>query len=197
MAFQDEELIAQRAEAKRKRDYTIENEVVVDGVTYQFARRKLFEDTISIVVPESFEVMKPQVSRMKFPNENRPQIILCSENGGTTLSFSRIPKAVEKSAIKQTAEQMRAAIKRMNPAFVFQEQGDFDVSEELHVAWFTFISYAVDIDLFNQWFAANLENELLIGSFGCSAEIGDAWQPLVEQMLRSIVDETKPKEEKK
>lgn len=198
MSFQDEDIISKRREARRAKEYTIENEVVVDSVSYAFARRSLFNESVSIVLPESLLPMSLGGAKIKFPSENRPQVILCNENGGVTVGFSLLDKkAIDLGDLKakEITEQMKAAIKRVNPACVFYGFKNFELDHDIEISCFSFTSYAVDADMRNFYCVANLKEHLLIGNFGCEDEMGNAWQPLVEQMMKSIQYVQEMKEE--
>lgn len=188
--MKDTELIAKRQEKKRQMGYTIENEVVVDGVPYTFSRRELYDGQFSLVLPEQFFPMPEDAARLKFPSENRPKVILCSADGGVCFTFNWMETLVSATSVGKNADALRTVIKRINPAFIFHSQGKYKISEQIVLGYFDFTSYAVDADLYNRAFAVNIGERLLVGSFICSKESWSGWEPLVEQMLNSLQDHT-------
>lgn len=186
MAFMDEEIIAKRNEAREKRERNLSNEVIIDGVAYTFARRTLFDETMSVVLPDSFRNMNPEAAKLKYPSEQRPQIILCNTDGSISMAFNLTGMAVTKEEIPELAEKMRAAVKRTNPASVFDKQEAFETESGLQAGTFDYVSYALDADIYNLFFALNLGETLLIGTFNCLAESGKEWNPLIMQMIQSI-----------
>lgn len=184
MAFMDEEIIAKRNEAREKRK--LSNEVIIEGVKYTFSRRMLFDETMSAILPDSFLNMNSEAAKFKYPSEQRPQVILCNTDGSISIAFNSTGMAVSDEELPELVKQMRAAIKRTNPANAFDKEVAFETESGRQVKAFDYISYALDTDVYNLFFACVLKGNLLIGTFNCPADSGKNWNPLVIQMLQSI-----------
>lgn len=190
MEHLDETIIAARVTAKKKAAYTIENQVLIAGEPYTFERVELFDGKMSMVLPCSFQDMPAVAAKMKYPSEDRPQIIKCNRTGSVSWAFNLLSMICKKADLIERIHEMKTALKRVNPAYLFFELKQFDITEDTRVNQFDFRSYALDMDIYNIMFIVNIGGRLAMGTFNCPDEISEAWKPLAFQMIHTIRDET-------
>lgn len=190
MEHLDEAIITARVAAKNQAAYTIENQVMIAGEPYTFERTKLFDDKMSMVLPCGFQDMPAAASKLKYPSENRPQIIKCNQDGSVSWAFNLLSMTCKKEELIVRIHEMKTALKRVNPAYLFFELNQFDVTDNTRVCQFDFRSYALDMDIYNIMFISNIGGRLAMGTFNCPDEMNDAWKPLAFQMVQTVRDET-------
>lgn len=85
--FLDEKILKAREMAQRQKNINIREEsVYIDGQFYSFRAMPILENRVSIWVPDTFGVMPSRFVKQKYPMEERPQLVLTSQD--TTINFA-------------------------------------------------------------------------------------------------------------
>ena len=118
----DEDIIISRIAVQNANQNSIENDVgvTIEGISYQFAERE-FPPNFSMVIPERFEELEPEVTRLKYPHENRPGTII--SNTDATVNFTFDCMAIESEGLEARLTRYRVTVKRMHPSYVFFSAG--------------------------------------------------------------------------
>ena len=183
MEYGDEATIRHRLEASEKKSHSIYNNLEIDGVRYVFEKRE-FEYGFSMVVPTSFEYMTPEVARRKFPSEERPKVVISSDDSRICIALNSSQTSHEDMDDRVTS--MREYIKRVAPANVFFIQGVYELPNKIKVGHFDYRYPAIDNDIYNITFCADLPGLELLGWFICPVQIKEKWEPLFRQIMQSI-----------
>jgi hypothetical protein len=159
--------------------------IIIDDEKIPFRRRSVLKKRASVIMPEKFIIMAKNLAERKYPSIHRPDEIYT--NHETTINFllTHSSDAATNEAIPEIKETMQQLIMRMHPASRIFDSEVIDVSG-LNVAYFDFITPAIDMDLYNVSFIFSLDKRLVVGSFNCPQEVMDEWKPLLVQMLQSI-----------
>ena len=191
MDYGDEAIIAKRTEAKiGAKTKRIQKEVNLDGEIFDFEPRLLFDDRVSIMIPERFGIMDAAKAKIKYPSENRPQLIYSDASCRINLLFNLMDEPLQETEILNRMLDYRAVIKRTNPANVFYEWKILKRNEG-KVGYFDYKSYAIDDDIYNIMFVTNVQDKLLLGAFNCPLTHKKDWKLLVLQMLNTIEEMTR------
>lgn len=197
MEYGDENAIAIRREALRQSKWDISLEVEIDDVSYTFAERILQNQKISIILPEQFDVMRPEIAKLKYPSEYRPDMILTSPKKGVDFTLKYILyEDVSPEEIEEFTENLRMAGKRMNPATIYETVGKIKAVNTF-VPYYACQTSAFDADLYCITFTSSIDGHLLLGGFSCIYEEREPWIILVKQMLETIQDLTLEEEARK
>lgn len=190
MRYGDEENLALRQETLYKARLDINNTAEINGDQLTFARRMLFEDKMSMVLPEQFEEMEREQARFKYPSEFRPQIILTDRSGTVNFTFSYLEQeSVSNDTITDKQKDLQMASKRMRPANVFGEVKIIETGV-LTIPWYSSRATAFDADVFVVQFLAAIDTKLMMGGFSCVYGEHEDWQIRLPQCLSTIRDET-------
>lgn len=167
----------------------LEKGVCIDGQMYQFERRELFDHKLSIMLPKHFQLMEYSIAKMKYPMESRPQVIYTNASGEVNFAFSHLDVQIESDQVRDCSAHIKAVIAKVNPAYIFDESADETIGR-MQLSWFAFVSFAIDRDIYNFMYIANLEGKILHGVFNCPAEAAEDWRIVIKQAVRTMKDLT-------
>lgn len=119
MEFLDEQIIELRRKEKAASEDIHGDGITINGELLTFKETLLFKDKMSIWLPESFVDMPSKIARIKYPSEQRPQIIKTDLLGSTNFAFNLFSKPIEPAQMQSAADGMKAILKKVNPANIF------------------------------------------------------------------------------
>ncbi len=156
--------------------------VFVGEEPLQFAEREIIKKKFWIWLPENFTLMSRQLAKMKYLNENRPEIIYMNEMGDVNIAFSHKKDNIQDGQEVQMRDLVEQIILRLYPSSQTIEKQICQIGEK-QVAWFDFISPALDADVYNLMFFSSIGKRLFVGSCNCTKQDQDVWKPLFLQMI--------------
>ncbi len=150
-------------------------------------REVLFEGKFSIMLPEIMLDMADKYKRIKYPNQNRPQVIKTDFNGDATITFSLLPVSDTENALDISAQmgKLYGDMKKVWKQCVFYDMGQVE-AEELPVAWMDFRLFCIDGSIYNLLFMFQVEEQVVLGNFHCSFPQYDIWKPVILKLLTTI-----------
>lgn len=104
--FFDEKILEYRRRARREKHSTLETGMYVQDELMQFERKKLFDDKISIMLPQSFVHLPPELAKAKYMSEQRPQIIMTSLDTTVNIGLSFMNVNIENRYKSNTKERV-------------------------------------------------------------------------------------------
>lgn len=189
MQFLDEK-VAELQNAHKKSSYgDIHTGVYVREELVGFERVALFEDQMSIILPKSFQDMPEHMAKMKYPSEQRPQVIKTNADGSINFTFSIFDAEIKPEQIKAAKDGFQMIIKQMQPSNVFFEDMDEELGTTM-LGWFDFKGFALDAQIYNLMYVSSIGGKILHGIFNCIYEDSEMWKPIACQVMRSVEDLT-------
>ena len=185
MEYLDEPIIEALNNYKTATTGDIYSGVYIKERKYEFSSQELFNGKFCVYLPITFVDMPAEIAKIKYPSEQRPQIIKTNKSGCINFTFSLLDIVTEKDKIASVKTTIRNVIKKVQPSNVFYE----DVTEPLgnsYISWFDYKSYAVDNQIYNLVYTTLVDNRVLHGVFNCINEEGQLWKPIALQVIRSI-----------
>ena len=189
MAYLDEEFIALKRQEKKAKFSTLETGIYVHEELIQFEQIEIPELRISAVFPKTFVRMPLSIAKIKYPADTRPQIIYTSLDTTVNFTFSVAPQEVPSGQVAKIASQMRAMLKKVNPANIFYDiEEEFGESEHsTRLCWFNYKSYAIDDQIYTiMYLAAVKKGTVLHGTFNCRFEDMNEWHHAALQVIKSV-----------
>lgn len=165
--------------------YGIDNGIRILGKWIYFERRFLAGEAVSMMVPEKFSTLSPEIAKIKYPSEQRPETILTDETGTINLMLQYMDGEVENETIETFRNQIFGVMKRVNPGIKEQELGVIEKAEA-KIAYVEFSNPAMDGKLYNLMFYLAVKRRPLMGSFNCRTKDMKYWRKVAFQMVRSI-----------
>ena len=179
----DEQTISVTIAERNEKKLTIFDKAIIDETEYQFEKREFYPG-FSMVLPESFEELPPEYIRVKYPREDRPDIIL--SNTDTTVNFAFANAAPSPDDLNKRLVQHKAILKRLLPGYVSLTDMVIDLENGMKVACYDYRINAADADVYCLNFFTDLPEEQLFCWFTCPLESQDQWAPLVREMIKTI-----------
>lgn len=193
MDFMDAKILELRREQERTKLSGLEDGVVIKGVPLIFETCELFDGKMSIMLPMSFVDMPLKLAKIKYPSEQRPQVIKTDLLGSTNFAFNFFQKPILPNQLKEVADGFQGTIRKVNPANVFYESVEEQLGD-LPICWFDFKGHAIDEQTYNVVYLTIIGKCLLHGIFNCTLEDMDHWKTPAFDVIRSIEDMTRRKE---
>ena len=181
--YLDETLI----ELRRLRQKENSDEIYVKGELVEFEINKLFDNKMEINLPKEFIDMPIDLAKIKYPTDNRPQVIKTDLLGRTNFAFNLFEQPALPSEINDIARSFLAVIKKANPATILYEKGN-EILGESRISWFDFKGYAVDFQMYYLYYFTVIDGNLLHGLFNCKMDDMEEYKDVVFVAMRSIQD---------
>ena len=178
------DFINAREQAEKRRDIC-NGEVRISGIYYKFEKRDFFDEKLKIYMPNSFEDMSVNDRKLKYPSENRPEIIKCNDDGSITFTLNIIESPLSEENVSELKDGMKMIIQRTNPANVFYEDGVIEVNEK-NIGFFEFKSSVIDDFLYNVMFFLEFQKKTLMGTFSCRYKDYKEWRDVIFEILNKI-----------
>jgi len=182
MGFLDEEIIKKREDLKREKFNTLEHGIYMDGKILRFTREN-FLGVFSLVVPEIMKQMPKEYTKIKYPSEFRPQIILTTMDLSVNMGFTVFPSGLIGDDKLKLLQHMREAVQRSNPDY---KMYSCESLSDIQGGYFAFRSHAMDSDIYNMLFLSDIEDKLIQGSFNCYYKDYEKWKSIVLMMWNTI-----------
>lgn len=185
----EEQVLEAKEKEKRKVGGNIqEKNTYIDGVEYTFESELLFSSQVSVPVPLSFEKMPESLLKIKYPMENRPQIVLTSSDTSINFAFNLFSEqALLNEQVKEVTNGFQNIVKRMQPANHFFEK-KVAWSGNRAYGWFDFKSPGLDESVYTLMTFTPIGNHFFHGIFNCAAVKMPDWKPVFLQVIHDISD---------
>jgi len=186
--FGDEDFIYAMGEQSEKPEYETnitDGYVIMGEEKIIFNRRFLLDKKFSVIMPEAFKPMSKKHADIKYPSINRPDFIYTNEATTVNFSFSHKPEEVPNGAITEIKDMVQPIAMRMFPSSKVIDSDTLDANGR-NVAYYDFITPALDMELYTLVYIFSLEGRVVLGGCSCPANEMDDWKPIFLQMLCSI-----------
>lgn len=144
---------------------------------------RLYDGKISFFIPAVFSLMSSELKSIKYPNAQQiPDVVYTNEKASVNIAFNlkNYPTTAEDlPQIKEIFEKQLAAVKP--ESFISQ----IKTINGYEYVIYEFVSSAVDTKIYNLMFLTDLDGQLLIGTFNCTARLRDEWKDRGREILMS------------
>ncbi len=184
--YRDERFIAmlkERQEMTQNRDIQ-QGSVYVDGDMVEFAEREIFPGRLFMWMPREFELLSKNLAQIKYPNASRPDIIYSNAQATVNVAFARKAEKLLEGQEEDARDYFEQVIHRLQPASSTIEKQTQQAGGK-QIAWFDFVSPAIDSDIYNLMFFASIGRQLLMGTCNCLKPEQNIWKELFIQMIAS------------
>jgi len=169
---------------------TIYTGIKILGQWKAFEERRFLDNRLAMMVPAEFTKMDEEIARVKYPMEQRPEMILTDSTGTSNILISYIVQKVKDSEIELVRDKMFRILCRVNPGINPQGIGKETISGKT-VAFTAFTNPTIDSKLYNLMFFLELDENVVMISINFLANSVKYWKAPAYEMMRSIkVSET-------
>ena len=104
MSYTDEKMIKVMNAHKEGVQGSIGEGITIREELYIFGETQLFDGRMQVMLPQSFQDMPSGLARLKYPMEQRPQVIRTNERTDINFTFSLPDQPLENSQVKPLRE---------------------------------------------------------------------------------------------
>jgi len=163
----------------------IEEGIYIREMLYKFQETKLFEDKMTLMLPEDFTDMPPEMAKLKYPMEQRPQVIKTDANGEINFTFSLLEQEMTQDDSEKMMQFFKKIIRNAQPSNVFYEEKTEWVND-ISLSWFDYVSHGYDRKIYNIMYVFPMQGKLVHGVFNCALDDAANWRIVALQVMRSI-----------
>ena len=143
-------------------------------------RQNIPQLNLSIEIPQTLTPMSDEMAKIKYPSENRPQVIYGDERGKASLGISAGRHALPASQIDMAKE---ATVKMLTN---FKPQAEA-VTVDGHKAWLiTFRSQAPDTEILNMMLMTSQNDKAVQVAFNMTKDLEAQYQDVARAALMSL-----------
>lgn len=191
MEYFDEEVIS-AIHIKRREEYgNIKEGLYIQNSLTLFHKVLLFENKLSVMLPNEFVIMLPELVETKYISEKKPDVIYTSLDGSVNFSFNLLVTAPDKKDMNYAISMLKTMIKNMNPAYIFFEDKKIESVTEDSISLIQFKSYGIDEAAYNILYLLSIDKYIIQGAFNCRYNDMEEWKRAAVEVIRTITLETK------
>lgn len=187
MEYADEELIKMMNSYKAGQHGTLESGIYIKEEKYEFVETFLFEDKMSVMLPKSFDDMPMELAQIKYPMEQRPQVIKTNEITDINFTFSLVEQPLTNDKVESITDYVYQVFQTLQPVNDYFEKKMEKVGT-LCIGWFDFKSHGIDDTIYNLMYYIPIEGKTLQGIFNCPMCVSELWKPVALQVMKSVKD---------
>lgn len=193
MEYFDEEVIS-AMHIKRREEYgNIEEGLYIQNSLTLFHKVLLFEDKLSVMLPNEFVIMLPELIGTKYISEKKPDVIYTSLDGSVNFSFNLLVTSPGERDMSYAVNMLKTMIKNMNPAYVFFEDKTIESVAGNSISLIQFKSYGIDEAAYNIIYLLSIDKYIIQGAFNCRYNDMDEWKRAAFEVMKTINLEEKKK----
>jgi len=189
MAYEDEKIIQMMNIYKAELHEDIYAGMYMKGELLKFQKEYLFDNNMSIMLPESFIDMPEEMIKIKYLMEQRPKIIKTNEAYSVNFTFNLLPVDLVNEQVSNLLNVFHNTIKSTQPSYIFYEK-KVEQLALFTLGWFDFKSHGVDAKIYNLMYCLPVAGKVMHGVFNCPMAEAELWKPCVLQVMHSIEDLT-------
>ncbi len=183
--YLDETILEIKRQKDKEENINIEEGVYIKNEYVEFEEIKLFDESMGILLPKSFIDLPDTMKKIKYPSEQRPQIIKTSLDTSVNFGFSLLPLPIRNEQTKNAIKQFKIVLKKVNPSYVFYDLKEEKIGKKT-ISWFDFKSYGVDFPMYNIMYIIPIRNKVMYGIFNCLYKDIDEWKDYAFQVIKTI-----------
>lgn len=188
MAYEDEKMIKAMNAYKKGTYGSLEEGFFIREKLVEFGKEQLFEGKMQMMLPSSFTDMPMELAKLKYPMEQRPQVIKTNEATDINFTFSLTDQPLANDQVKQVRDNLKRVLKTVRPDMRFTEEG-MEEMEERSIGWFELTYSGIDTKLYNIMYFTPIAGKMMHGIFNCPVREAVNWKTVVFEMMHTIKEE--------
>ena len=185
MEYYDEQVVKALHIQRRDTFGSIDEGLYINNELIHFNKTLLFNDRISVMLPENFVLMLPEIAEVKYFSGKRPDVIYTSLDMSVNFTFTDLGISGNDEDIRLAAGLIKQIIKNANPGYEFFEENE-DVERNVIINRFDFQSYGIDDEAYNIMYLACTGNNLLQGTFSCLYKDRREWKRAALEVIKTV-----------
>lgn len=188
MAYEDEKLIKAMNAYKKGTYGSLEEGFFIREELVEFRKEQIFDGKMQMMLPSSFTDMPMELAKLKYPMEQRPQVIKTNEATDINFTFSLVNQPLANDQVKQLRDSLKGVLKTVRPDMRFTEEGMEEI-EERSIGWFELTYSGIDTKIYNIMYFTPIAGKMMHGIFNCPVREAVNWKQVVFEMMHTIKEE--------
>lgn len=147
--------------------------------------KSLLNDKVELKIPEDFDIMSEDLMKIKYPSENRPNLVYSNESGGINVALSLTQNKASQESIPTLVETFVSTFKSVYPSADWKGSGVKSINGR-DVGYIELITPAIDTEIYNLMFFTDLDGKLLICTFNCTKKSIAEWKSTAKEIMNSL-----------
>lgn len=145
----------------------------------------ILKGAIRIKAPASLLEMTPEMWELKYKMKQRPELVLTNEEGTVNIILDYSEQKVNEAQIAAFTGFQAEQLTKARTDIKILSKGTRKVNGK-EIGFIKFSAKAIDQKIFNYYFFASYNGQLLLGSFNCVEKLQKEWEPIAEQIVGSL-----------
>lgn len=155
-------------------------------------KKVLFDNLLSVSLPNSFEAMESGKVEFMYPNEDRPQFIYEDRKTNRFCTFSLLKdQKLTNLQVEHGIRSISNAIISLYPTCLLEDTQLFDKAEKV-LGYFSFKTLCNEGSLRNIMYILSVDGCMMLGTMGCLLEDEDGEKQLFQIMDSLEIPERTP-----
>jgi hypothetical protein len=148
-------------------------------------QRTALSGKVSLLVPEDFGPLKPEIMDVKYRQVGRPTEVLSNERGTINIAFGHTQNAITPAQIRQAYPAMERQIKATYPTARWNRS---EMVEREGRSYFLldFWAPAADTEIRNIMLGTSVDGRFLLVSFNVTSDLEKEWGPIGTRIMDSV-----------
>lgn len=186
-----EDVIKQQNDYKTKVTGDIYQGMYIKEKRVEFSKQLFFDGILGIYLPDEFIDIPLELAKLKYPSENRPQIMKMSLTGEVNVLMNLLPVDLRGKNILDMRDTFKNIIHNTQPSSIFFEKDRIEImnadnGSKGQLGWFDYISYVLDGQMYNMVGCMSVGDQLFHIVINSKASEVEIWKEVALQMFRSI-----------
>ena len=185
MEYYDEQIVKALHIQRRDTFGSIDDGLYINNELIRFNKTLLFNNRVSVMLPENFVSMLPEIVEVKYFSGRRPDEIYTSLDMSVNFTFTDLGISGNDEDTRLAAGLIKQIIRNANPGYEFFEENE-DIEKEVIINRFDFKSYGIDDEAYNIMYLASTGNSLIQGTFNCLYRDRIEWKRAALEVIKTV-----------
>ena len=185
MEYYDEQIVKALHIQRRDTFGSIDEGLYINNELIHFNKTLLFNGRVSVMLPENFVPMLPEIAEIKYFSGKRPDEIYTSLDMSVNFTFTDLGISGNDEDTRLAAGLIKQIIRNVNPGYEFFEENE-DIEKEVIINRFDFKSYGIDDEAYNIMYLASTGNSLIQGTFNCLYRDRIEWKRAALEVIKTV-----------
>ena len=185
MEYYDEQIVKALHIQRRDTFGSIDEGLYINNELIHFNKTLLFNGRVSVMLPENFVPMLPEIAEIKYFSGKRPDEIYTSLDMSVNFTFTDLGISGNDQDTRLATGLIKQIIKNANPSYEFFEENE-DVEKDVIIHRFDFQSYGIDDEAYNIIYIACTGNNLMQGTFNCLYKDRKEWKRAALEVIKTV-----------
>ena len=185
MEYYDEQIVKALHIQRRDTFGSIDDGLYINNELIRFNKTLLFNNRVSVMLPENFVPMLPEIVEVKYFSGKRPDEIYTSLDMSVNFTFTDLGISGNDEDTRLAAGLIKQIIRNANPGYEFFEENE-DIEKEVIINRFDFKSYGIDDEAYNIMYLACTGKTILQGTFSCLYKDRKEWKRAALEVIKTV-----------